>query len=64
MSAEPDQLTREASRSGGGLLGELIGYLRQNRKWWLGPILVVLLIAALLVVLGGSAIAPFIYTVF
>ncbi|MFN7963425.1 MAG: DUF5989 family protein [Thermoanaerobaculia bacterium] len=46
------------------MAGELWGFLRQNKKWWLGPILIVLALATLLVILGGSAIAPFIYTVF
>lgn len=47
-----------------GLLGELIDFLRHNRKWWLTPILIVLLLVGILVVLGGTAAAPFIYTLF
>ncbi|HZU84117.1 MAG TPA: DUF5989 family protein [Polyangiaceae bacterium] len=46
------------------LLRELWGFLRQNKKWWLGPIVMVLLLFGALVVLAGSSVAPFIYTLF
>ena len=39
-------------------------FLRENKKWWLGPIVVALLLLGLLAALGGSAAAPFIYTLF
>ena len=40
-------------------------FLKQEKKWWLAPILIVLLLlGALLVFAEGSAIAPFIYTLF
>ena len=48
-----------------GLLGELWAFMRERKKLWLLPILVVmLLVAALLVFAQGSALAPFIYTIF
>ncbi|MBX6311608.1 MAG: hypothetical protein IRY99_01595 [Isosphaeraceae bacterium] len=46
------------------LLGEFWAFLRQNKKWWLLPILAVLLVLGLLIVLSGTAAAPFIYTLF
>ncbi len=46
------------------LLGELWGFLRCNKKWWLLPILAILLLFGLLMLLSGSAVAPFIYTLF
>jgi len=39
-------------------------FLRQNKKWWLLPIVVVLLVFGVLVFLSGTAAAPFIYTLF
>jgi len=48
----------------GGLLGELWGFLKENKKWWLLPILIILLIFGLLIVLSGTGLAPFIYTLF
>jgi hypothetical protein len=39
--------------------------MRVRKKWWLAPILVILLMLSLLIVLTeGSALAPFIYTLF
>ena len=44
---------------------ELFAFLRMNKKLWLLPIiLVMLLMGALLVLAQGSVIAPFIYTLF
>lgn len=48
-----------------GMLGELWAFMKVRKKWWLLPILVVmLLVGALLVFAQGSALAPFIYTIF
>ena len=45
------------------LFKNLFGFARQNKAWWIVPIVVVLLaLAAVMIV--GHAIAPFIYTVF
>ncbi len=47
------------------IFGELWAFMRVRKKWWLGPIVVVLLFLGLVVVLTeGSALAPFIYTLF
>ena len=51
-------------RSGGGILGELWGFMKQNKKWWLLPILIILLIFGVLILLSGTGLAPFIYTLF
>ena len=53
-----------AQEARGGFLGEFWGFLRENKKWWLGPILVMLLVFGLLVLLSGTGLAPFIYTLF
>ena len=48
-----------------GIIGELLRFLWKRKLWWLIPMIVVLvLFAALLVFAQGSAIAPFIYTLF
>ena len=46
-------------------LSELWAFLRVRKKYWLAPILLMLLIFGGLVILAqGSAVAPFIYTLF
>jgi len=47
------------------LVKELFSYMRARKKWWLLPVLIVLLVfGGLLILAQGSAIGPFIYTVF
>ena len=47
------------------ILREVLGFLAHRKKWWLFPILAVLLLmAGLLILTEGSAIAPFIYALF
>jgi hypothetical protein len=47
------------------IIAELWAFMKVRKKWWLGPILIVLLLLSLLIVLTqGSALAPFIYTLF
>ena len=46
-------------------LKDLWGFMRERKKYWLAPIiLVMVLLGALIVLSQGSAIAPFIYTLF
>lgn len=59
-----DDFTQQASEERQGLVSEFVGFLRENKKWWLAPIIVSVLLLGGLVVLGGSAAAPFIYTLF
>ena len=48
-----------------GIVSELWAYMRVRKKWWLLPIIVSLMfIGALLIWAQGSALAPFIYTIF
>lgn len=44
---------------------EIFAYMSARKKWWLFPILLVMVsIGSLLILAQGSAIAPFIYTIF
>lgn len=47
-----------------GLMGEFFFFLKDNKKWWLAPIIVSILGLGVLVMLSGTAAAPFIYTLF
>ncbi len=53
-----------ASTSQPSLVQKLWDFLRYNKKWWLTPIIPVVLPAGLLVLLSQAAAAPFIYTLF
>jgi hypothetical protein len=47
------------------LMGELWAYMRVRKKWWLGPIFFLMILLGIVIVLTqGSALAPFIYTLF
>ena len=59
-----DEFLTQASGKQAGLVSEFIGFLKHNKKWWLAPIIISILLLGLLVVLGGTAAAPFIYTLF
>ena len=58
-------LIRETLMSKLGILKEFWDFLKVRKKWWLSPILLVLLLLGVLIVLTeSSAVAPFIYTLF
>jgi competence protein ComGC len=46
-------------------ISDLINFLKERKKFWLLPMIMILLLLGLLIVFaGGSAVAPFIYTLF
>ncbi len=48
-----------------GILGELMHFLWQRKRWWLIPVVAVLVVLGILIIVAGtSAIAPFIYSLF
>ena len=54
-----------SSQSKMSIFGELWAFMKVRKKWWLGPIVVVMLLLSVLIVLTeGSAVAPFIYALF
>ena len=60
--AEEFAQQQQTGRSSIGV--EFWHFLKHNKKWWLLPILIVLGLLGLLVLLSGTAIAPFIYPLF
>jgi hypothetical protein len=65
MSREPlTDFEKAAEEPAQGILAEYWDFLCHNKKWWLLPILALLLILSILVLLSASAAAPFIYTLF
>ncbi len=61
---QSSEFARQANERSSGVVGEFVQFLRHNRKWWLMPIIVMLLLVGLLVILGSTVAAPFIYTLF
>jgi hypothetical protein len=61
-SRRSQEFARQAEGSRGNLVQEFVHFLRHNKKWWLAPIILTLLLIGGLVILGGAA--PFIYTLF
>ena len=59
-----DEFSELSQKQRSSLVAEFWFFLKHNKKWWLLPILIILLLLGLLVVLGGTAIAPFIYPLF
>jgi hypothetical protein len=65
MSNEPsNDFERLSSTQSTSLIGEFFQFLGQNKKWWMLPILLVMLLLGILIFLSGTAAAPFIYTLF
>jgi len=47
------------------ILSEFYQFMKERKKWWLGPIVIMLLMLGLLIILTeGSAVAPFVYALF
>jgi hypothetical protein len=63
-SSNQSELEALAGAPRSSLVSELWDFLKENKKWWLAPVLVVILAFGLLVLLGGTGAAPFIYTLF
>lgn len=59
-----EEFAHQAEQRQTSLVGEMFAFLRYTRKWWLAPAILLLLFVGLLVVLGGTSVAPFIYTLF
>jgi len=48
-----------------GIAGELISFFARNKRWWMLPVILVVLFSGLLIILGqSSALAPFVYALF
>jgi hypothetical protein len=60
-TSEFDKIAKEKRPS---LFSEFWFFLKHNKKWWLLPILIILLLLSLMILLSGTALAPFIYPLF
>ncbi len=63
-STRKQEFELQARRKRSNVVAEFWSFLRHNKKWWLLPVIVVLLLLGLIVLMSGTAVAPFIYPVF
>ena len=63
-NAPANEFADQANQQSVGIVREFWDFLKHNKKWWLVPILIVLIGVAGLVLLSGTTAAPFIYTLF
>ncbi len=66
IHSEPDNVFERAAQEqyDDSILMEFWSFLKYNKKWWMLPILLVLFLFGFLIYLAGTAVAPFIYTLF
>ena len=62
--SEPTGFEKAAEKKPPSLPRQFLEFLKDNKKWWLLPIVVVLGLIGLLAVFAGTGAAPFIYTIF
>ena len=61
---DQSEFAKQAEGKPRGFFAEFGYFLLHNKKWWLIPVFLALLALSTLVMLGGTAVAPFIYTLF
>lgn len=62
MTEEKKKFEELSSES--NILSEFIDFLKHNKKLWMLPIIIILLLFGLMIFLGGTSAAPFIYALF
>ena len=60
----PSEFEKASKEKPPGLWREFAALLKANKKWWLAPIILALLVIGLIVVLAASKFAPLIYPLF
>ena len=59
-----NEFQQQAAEKQKGFAGQFLHFALHNKRWWLTPILILLIMVGVLIVLGGSGVAPFIYSLF
>ena len=58
------EFEQEAQKKPSSFVAEYVYFLKTTKKWWLLPILIVILAFGAIVLIAGSPVAPFIYALF
>ena len=64
MSKDKQSFEEAGQQDRASIVAELLYFLKDYKKWWLLPILLMIGLVGVLVVLGGTGAAPFIYALF
>lgn len=59
-----NDFSRQADTATPSLVREFVAFLRHNKKWWLAPLILVMLMFGVILLMSSSVAAPFIYTLF
>lgn len=59
-----NQFAQQGQAQRTGMLADFIYLLKNNRKWWMLPLILVFIAFGVFMVLSSTGVAPFIYTVF
>ena len=61
---DENDFLRQGHEKRAGFISEYLHMLSQNKKWWMLPLILILLCFGVMMVLSSSGVAPFIYTLF
>ncbi|MBN2685976.1 MAG: hypothetical protein JXR40_11905 [Pontiellaceae bacterium] len=62
--SQKKEFLEQAGQKRSTIVREFLDFLRHNKKWWLLPIILILLLMGLILLLGGTALAPLLYPLF
>lgn len=61
---EPNEFVAEGKRKRAGMFGEMLFMVRTTRKWWMMPLIALLILLGLVMLLTSTGAGPLIYTLF
>ncbi len=64
VNKTPSEFEKQAASPDPGLIAEFVDFLKHSKKWWLTPIIIVLLLIGVFLIITSSVAAPFIYPFF
>ncbi|MBN2703131.1 MAG: hypothetical protein JXR23_02875 [Pontiellaceae bacterium] len=62
--SQKKEFLEQAGQKRSNIVREFLDFLRHNKKWWLLPIILILLLMGLFILISGTALAPFLYPIF
>jgi len=64
QAPQKNEFEQAGQEAGGSLVSEIWSFLKHNKKWWLLPIVLLLLFFGVMLFMSGTVATPFIYTLF